>query len=97
MSRPRRISIAAALAVASSAWLAAGADATELKHHKHMAHAYHARAKVVTGSVHRDDFLDVGEIPDPGSDQRYFNDTKSAGYELGPTIFERFENSLNTF
>ena len=96
MSRPRRIWLGAALAAATFALLAPGAEARELKHHRHLAHV-RGHNRVVTGPVHRDDFLDVGVVPDPGSDQRYFDDSKHVGYELGPTIFERFENSQNTF
>ena len=38
-----------------------------------------------------DDFF-VGRPPDPGSDNRYFSDTKQPKTEnLGPTIFGRWE------
>ncbi len=94
MSRPRRVWLGAFIAAATFALLAPGAEAGDLKHHRHP-HVYRAAPRVVTGPTHRDDFLDVGAVPDEGSDQRYFSDTKFPRYEVGPTIFQRFESSQN--
>jgi hypothetical protein len=95
MSGSPRVWLAGALGLAVFAALAPGARADIPRHHKRVAHAHPSRVPVQTGPIHRDDFLDVGSVPDAGSDQRYFADTKEPRYELGPGIFGRFESSLN--
>jgi len=60
--------------------------------HKHKARAAHAMApRAVKGPIYGDVVLPVGSVKDPGSDNRYFSDTITPGYSLGPTIFGRWQ------
>ena len=37
-------------------------------------------------------YVDRGSDRNPGGDKLYYTDTRTPHYELGPTIFQKFEN-----
>ncbi len=90
MFRPRQARLALALALVTVSGVAM---ASETKVHKH--HARGRAVEVVRVTPRRipnEDYLNVGAVPDKGGEQHYFNDTKNPSYELGPTIFQRFQD-----
>ena len=76
------------LSIVALAGFAASAFADDMaKPHKPKARVIHATKAPAYGDV----VLPVGSVKDPGSDNRYFSDTITPRYTLGPTIFNRWQ------
>jgi hypothetical protein len=89
MFRPHRARLAAVLVLVTAAAVATGAQA---KVHKPRRHVVAPVRVMERQHIPNEDYLNVGAVPDKGSDQRYFNDTRNPSYQLGPTIFQRFQD-----
>ena len=60
--------------------------------HKHKARAAHGMtAPAPKRGIYGDITLPPGSVKDPGADNRYFSDTITPSYSLGPTIFGRWQ------
>ena len=91
MKRLRAGSPGAACLLAVAVFAFSGADADA----KPKAKRHHGQANyepVARRSVEFPTYVDRGSDRNPGGDNLYYTDTRTPHYELGPTIFQKFEN-----
>ena len=77
----------AAMVLAVAAIAATGADAKSRHKHPHA-----AEAPVAHRGIDFPTYVDHGSDRNPGMENLYFTDTRTPSYELGPTIFQKYEN-----
>jgi len=86
MKRLREGAPVAAALLAVAVFAASGADAKPKpkRHHGYVEPLARRPADFPT-------YIDRGSDRNPGGDNLYFSDTRNPTYELGPTIFQKYE------
>jgi hypothetical protein len=88
MKRLRRGAPVAAALLAVAVFATSGADAKP-KPKRHHLHGY--VDPIARRPVEFPTYVDTGSDRNPGGDNLYFTDTRNPTYELGPTIFQKYE------
>lgn len=85
---PRRTWLVAALGLTALAGFAPEAQASK---HKHHAQVHHARHMMAPAPRHAEMDLGIGSGSIAGEGHNYFSDSRAPAYNLGPSLFQRFQ------